>query len=39
MPHGQDRLFTALAKTSDDASSYFQLPTGRVVEFGTRVTI
>jgi KUP system potassium uptake protein len=39
MPRWQDRLFIALAKTSDDASSYFQLPTGRVVEVGTQVTI
>jgi KUP system potassium uptake protein len=39
MPRWQDRLFIALARTSDDASSYFQLPTGRVVEVGTQVTI
>jgi K+ transporter len=39
MPRWQDRLFIALARTSDDATSYFQLPTGRVVEVGTQVTI
>ena len=40
MPRWQDRLFMAfLARTADDASSYFQLPTERVVEVGTQVTI
>jgi KUP system potassium uptake protein len=35
MPVWQDRLFILLARNADDASSYFQLPTDRVVE--TRV--
>ena len=39
MPHWQDRLFFALARSADDASSYFQIPTDRVVEIGTQVTI
>ena len=39
MPVWQDRLFIILAKTADDASSYFQLPTDRVVEIGTQVTV
>jgi KUP system potassium uptake protein len=39
MPVWQDRLFIVLAKNADDASSYFQLPTDRVVEIGTQVTV
>jgi KUP system potassium uptake protein len=39
MPRWQDRLFIALARTADDASSYFHIPTGRVVEVGTQVMI
>ena len=39
MPPWQDRLFIFLAQNADDASSYFQLPTDRVVEIGTQVTV
>jgi KUP system potassium uptake protein len=40
MPVWQDRLFVlSYAKNADDASSYFQLPTDRVVEIGTQVTV
>jgi KUP system potassium uptake protein len=39
MPVWQDRLFIILAKNADDASSYFGLPTDRVVEIGTQVTV
>ena len=39
MPHWQDRLFIALARSANDATDYFQIPTGRVVEVGTQVTI
>ena len=39
MPTWQDRLFIFLAHNADDASSYFQLPTDRVVEIGTQVTV
>ncbi len=39
MPHWQDKLFIALATQADDASAYFQIPTGRVVEIGTQVVI
>jgi KUP system potassium uptake protein len=39
MPRWQDRLFIALARSSDDATSYFQIPTDRVVEVGTQITI
>ncbi|WP_246727776.1 potassium transporter Kup [Chelativorans sp. Marseille-P2723] len=35
----QDRLFIALARTAADATEYFQIPTGRVVEIGTQITI
>jgi KUP system potassium uptake protein len=39
MPVWQDKLFIALARNADDASSYFQIPTDRVVEIGTQVTV
>jgi KUP system potassium uptake protein len=39
MPHWQDRLFIGLAKSANDATSFFHIPTGRVVEVGTQVTI
>jgi KUP system potassium uptake protein len=39
MPRWQDRLFIALARTANDATDYFQIPTGRVVEVGTQVTV
>ena len=39
MPPWQDRLFIGLARQADDASSYFRIPTGRVVEVGTQVTV
>jgi KUP system potassium uptake protein len=39
MPRWQDRLFIALARSANDATDYFQIPTGRVVEVGTQVTI
>jgi len=39
MPRWQDQLFIALTHISKDATSYFQIPTGRVVEIGTQVTI
>jgi KUP system potassium uptake protein len=39
MPRWQDRLFIMLARSADDATSYFRIPTGRVVEVGTQVTI
>jgi KUP system potassium uptake protein len=39
MPRWQDRLFIALAKSASDASDFFQIPTGRVVEVGTQLTI
>jgi len=39
MPKWQDRLFIVLTQVANDATSYFQIPTGRVVEVGTQVTI
>jgi KUP system potassium uptake protein len=39
MPLWQDKLFIVLARNADDASSYFQIPTDRVVEIGTQVTV
>jgi KUP system potassium uptake protein len=39
MPRWQDRLFIALTRMANDATDYFQIPTGRVVEVGTQVTI
>ena len=39
MPRWQDQLFIALARSANDATDFFQIPTGRVVEVGTQVTI
>jgi KUP system potassium uptake protein len=39
MPRWQDRLFIVLARSANDATDYFQIPTNRVVEVGTQVTI
>ena len=39
MPMWQDHLFIALSRSANDATDYFQIPTGRVVEVGTQVTI
>ncbi len=39
MPLWQDRLFIVLARNADDASSYFQIPTDRVVEIGTQISV
>jgi len=39
MPRWQDRLFIALTRAANDATDYFQIPTGRVVEVGTQVAL
>jgi KUP system potassium uptake protein len=39
MPRWQDRLFIALSRIANDATDYFQIPTGRVVEVGTQVAV
>ncbi len=35
----QDRLFIRMARNASDATEYFHIPTGRVVEIGTQVVI
>ena len=39
MPGWQDRLFIRLARSANDATDYFKIPTDRVVEVGTQVTV
>jgi KUP system potassium uptake protein len=39
MPTWQDHLFIWLARSASDATDFFQIPTGRVVEVGTQVTV
>ena len=39
MPFWMDKLFIALARNATDATEYFHIPTGRVVEIGTQVII
>jgi KUP system potassium uptake protein len=39
MPRWQEHLYIWLARSANDATDYFQLPTGRVVEVGTQVTV
>jgi KUP system potassium uptake protein len=39
MPDWQDRLFIVLARSANDATDYFQIPTGRAVEIGTQVAV
>ena len=39
LPKWQEHLFIALSRSANDATDYFQIPTGRVVEVGTQVTI
>jgi KUP system potassium uptake protein len=39
LPHWQDQLFIGLARSSDDASRYFHIPSGRAVEIGTQINI
>jgi KUP system potassium uptake protein len=39
MPRWQDRLFIWMARSANDATDYFQIPTDRVVEVGTQVTV
>lgn len=35
----QDRLFIRLARNASDATEYFHIPTGRVVEIGTQIVL
>jgi KUP system potassium uptake protein len=39
MPAWQDHLFISMARSADDATQYFHIPTGRVVEIGTQVSV
>jgi KUP system potassium uptake protein len=39
MPAWQDHLFVALARSAQDATTYFHIPTDRVVEVGTQVAV
>jgi KUP system potassium uptake protein len=39
MPRWQEKLFIGLARSSDDASRYFHIPSGRAVEIGTQIII
>jgi KUP system potassium uptake protein len=39
MPVWQDRMFIGLARSANDATDFFQIPTGRVVEVGTQVAV
>src|SRR6516225_10239005 len=39
MPRWQDHLFIALSRTANDATDYSQIPSGRVVEVGTQITV
>ncbi|RYE86911.1 MAG: potassium transporter Kup, partial [Hyphomicrobiales bacterium] len=39
LPLFVDRIFIALAKNATDATEYFHIPTGRVVEIGTQVVL
>lgn len=39
MPRWQEKLFIKLARSAADATEYFQIPTGRVVEIGTQITV
>jgi KUP system potassium uptake protein len=39
MPLWQDQLFISMARSADDATQYFHIPTGRVVEIGTQVAV
>jgi KUP system potassium uptake protein len=39
MPRWQDHLFIALSRTANDATDYFEIPSGRVVEVGTQITV
>ena len=39
MPVWQDKLFIFMARNADDASHYFHLPSERVLELGSRVSV
>ena len=39
MPKWQEKLFIWLARSSEDAAAYFQIPPDRVVEIGTQIVV
>ncbi len=39
MPVWQDKLYIAMARNASDATAWFQIPSGRVVEIGTQIVI
>jgi KUP system potassium uptake protein len=39
MPIWMDRVFIWLARSATDATEYFHIPTGRVVEIGTQILL
>ena len=39
MPRWQDRLFIGLARSANDASQYFCIPSGRAVEVGAQIAV
>ena len=39
MPLWQDRLFISLARRASDVTTYFRIPTSRVIELGAQVTV
>ncbi len=39
MPMWQEKLFIWLARSSEDAAAYFQIPPDRVVEIGTQIVV
>jgi KUP system potassium uptake protein len=39
MPRWQVLMFIRLRRSANDATDYFQIPTGRVMEVGTQVSI
>jgi KUP system potassium uptake protein len=39
MPRRQDRLSIQLARSVNDATGYFRIPTGRLIEIGMQVAV
>ena len=39
MPLWQDRLFIAMSKDAANATDFYSIPTGRVVELGQQITV
>ena len=39
MPRWRERMFAAMARNAGDVTDYFNIPTNRVIELGTRVQI